>query len=98
MSPALVLGGRRPSSRDEHRVLLEGEGLYRYLPPPGYRRELPAIRWRRNQETIMAKSRTKWRSLVGRIKNLLRRAGVLSLAFWALRILYEVAKLFDLFH
>jgi len=46
----------------------------------------------------MAKSRSNWRSLVGRIKNLLRRAGVLSLAFWVLKILYQVAKLFDLFH
>lgn len=46
----------------------------------------------------MAKSRSKWRSLVGRIKNLLRRAGVLGLAFWILKILYHVAKLFDLFH
>ena len=46
----------------------------------------------------MAKSRSKWRSLVGRIKSLLRRAGVLGLAFWVLRILYRVAKLLDLFH
>ena len=46
----------------------------------------------------MAKSRSRWRSLVGRIKNLLRRAGILGLAFWVVRILYLVAKLFDLFH
>jgi len=46
----------------------------------------------------MARSRSKWRSLVGRIKSLLRRVGILSLAFWVLRVLYLVAKLFDLFH
>lgn len=46
----------------------------------------------------MAKSRSIWRSLVGRIKNLLRRTGVLWLAFWAVKILYNVAKLFDLLH
>jgi hypothetical protein len=46
----------------------------------------------------MVRSRSKWRSLVGRIKNVLRRAGVLSIAFWVLKILYQVAKLFDPFH
>ena len=45
----------------------------------------------------MATSRSRWRSLVGRIKNLLRRAKVLTLAFWVLKILYRVARLFDLF-
>ena len=46
----------------------------------------------------MAKSLSRWRSLVGRIKSLLRRSGVLGLAFWVMRILYYVAKLLDLFH
>ena len=46
----------------------------------------------------MEASRSKWRSLVGRIKSLLRRAGILGIAFWTLRILYYVAKLLDLFH
>jgi hypothetical protein len=46
----------------------------------------------------MVRSRSRSRSLVGRIKNVLRRAGVLSIAFWILKILYHVAKLFDSFH
>ena len=40
-------------------------------------------------------SRRKWRSLVGLVKRLLRRAWVLGIAFWMLRILHYVAKLFD---
>ncbi len=46
----------------------------------------------------MSKNRSRSRSLVGRVKNVLRRAGVLSIALWILRILYQVAKVFDLFH
>lgn len=46
----------------------------------------------------MAEDRTRWRKLVGRIKTLLRRSGVLSLVLWGFRMLYYVAKLFDLFH
>ena len=46
----------------------------------------------------METNRRKRRSLVGRIKNFLRRGGILKAAFWVLRILYEVAKFFDLFH
>jgi len=46
----------------------------------------------------METNRSRWRSLVGRIKNFLRRVGVLKTAFWILRVLYEAAKLFDLFH
>jgi hypothetical protein len=77
---------------------VRGRGVHRYLPPPGYGREPPARRWWRNQEAIMAKRRSRWRLLVGRIKNLLRRVRTLTLAIWVLKILYEVAKFFDMFH
>ena len=46
----------------------------------------------------METNRSRWRSLVGRIKNFLRRESVLKTSFGVLRIFYEVAKLFDLFH
>jgi hypothetical protein len=45
----------------------------------------------------MATSRSKRRSLVGRIKNSLRRRSILVLAFRIVRVLYQVAKLLDLF-
>ena len=43
------------------------------------------------------KSRSRWRSLVERVKKTLRREAVLSIAFWVLRAIYYVAKLFDSF-
>ena len=46
----------------------------------------------------METNRSKSRSLVGRIKNFLRRKVILRAAFWVLNIIYEVAKLFDMFH
>lgn len=46
----------------------------------------------------METNRSMWRSLVGRIKNFLRRKVILKTAFWVLKIIYEVAKLFDMFH
>ena len=42
------------------------------------------------------KSRSRERSLVRRIKNVLRRKWVLSTALWVLRTLYDVAKWFDM--
>ena len=98
MSPVAVTGRAAAQLPRRAAGAVRGRGVYRYLPPLGYGRELPTFRWWRNQETFMAKSRSRWRSLVGRIKNLLRRAGILGLAFWVVRILYLVAKLFDLFH
>lgn len=85
-----------PSIRDELRMLLEGEGYttncLRLVTDESHRQ----FRWR-NQETYMASSRSKKRSLVERIKSSLRRKSVLDFAFWVLRLLYQVAKLFDLF-
>lgn len=44
----------------------------------------------------MAKSgRSKWRALVGSIKAMLRKPGMLNIAFWVVRFLYYVAKFFD---
>lgn len=45
----------------------------------------------------MSKSRSESRSLVGRVKNMLRRPRVWGIAVWIFRILYQVAKVFDLF-
>lgn len=45
----------------------------------------------------MSKSRSESRSLVGRVKNALRRPRVWDIAAWIFKILYRVAKVFDLF-
>lgn len=91
--------GRGPSTRDEQRVLLGVRGstaICLHLVTDESRQH---FRWWRNQEKAMAKpSRSRWRSLVGRIKKTLRRKWVLSIALWVFRVLYYVAKLFDPFH
>lgn len=44
----------------------------------------------------MAKqSRSKWRALVGSIKAMLRKPGMVSLAFWVFKLIHYVAKFFD---
>ena len=43
----------------------------------------------------MAACRNRWRLLVGWLKNVFRRVGVLRLAMLLLRMLYYVAKIFD---
>lgn len=44
----------------------------------------------------MQTSRSRWRLLVGRMKSVLRRVGILRIAMLLLRMLYYVAKLFDI--